>query len=133
MRLVVFSILRFASFSMQARNQDRSLCLLCGRLFTTTRILAAPVGRFMPCWAKAGSQWHLTDVKASKGETDVPEGAPEFISQRRRWLNGSFAAGIYSLMHFGRMYRSGHNVLRMFFFHIQLLYNIFAQILAWFS
>jgi chitin synthase len=83
--------------------------------------------------AKAGSKWHLTYVKASKGETDVPEGAAEFIGQRRRWLNGSFAAGIYSLMHFGRMYKSGHNIVRMFFFHIQLLYNIFQTLLAWFS
>ncbi|EER37848.1 chitin synthase [Histoplasma capsulatum H143] len=39
--------------------------------------------------AKAGSKWHLSYVKSSKGETDVPEGAPEFIGQRRRWLNGS--------------------------------------------
>jgi chitin synthase len=53
--------------------------------------------------AKAGSKWHLTYIKAAKGETDVPEGAPEFISQRRRWLNGSFAATIYAVMHFGRM------------------------------
>ena len=83
--------------------------------------------------AKAGSKWHLTYIKASKGETDVPEGAPEFISQRRRWLNGSFAATIYSLMHFSRMYKSGHNFVRMFFFHVQLLYNIFSVILAWFS
>lgn len=83
--------------------------------------------------AKAGSKWHLTYVKASKGETDVPEGAPEFISQRRRWLNGSFAAGIYSLMHFGRMYKSGHNFVRMFFLHIQMLYNVFGTIMAWFS
>ncbi|KAF2718757.1 glycosyltransferase family 2 protein [Polychaeton citri CBS 116435] len=83
--------------------------------------------------AKAGSKWHLTYVKASKGETDVPEGAAEFIGQRRRWLNGSFAAGIYSLMHFGRMYRSGHNILRMFFFHVQLIYNICTTTLAWFS
>jgi chitin synthase len=83
--------------------------------------------------AKAGSKWHLTYVKASKGETDVPEGAPEFIGQRRRWLNGSFAASIYSLMHFGRMYKSGHNLVRMFFFHIQMLYNIFQLILAWFA
>ncbi|EAW21123.1 chitin synthase class III [Aspergillus fischeri NRRL 181] len=83
--------------------------------------------------AKAGSKWHLTYVKASKAETDVPEGAPEFISQRRRWLNGSFAAGIYSLMHFGRMYKSGHNIIRMFFLHIQMLYNIFSTILTWFS
>ncbi|OJJ44424.1 hypothetical protein ASPZODRAFT_135248 [Penicilliopsis zonata CBS 506.65] len=83
--------------------------------------------------AKAGSKWHLSYVKASKGETDVPEGAPEFISQRRRWLNGSFAAGIYSLMHFGRMYKSGHNIIRMFFLHIQMLYNVFQTILSWFS
>lgn len=83
--------------------------------------------------AKQGQKWHLTYVKASKGETDVPEGAPEFIGQRRRWLNGSFAASIYSLMHFGRMYRSSHNIVRMFFFHVQLLYNIFSVLLAWFS
>ncbi|KFX92150.1 hypothetical protein V490_05541 [Pseudogymnoascus sp. VKM F-3557] len=83
--------------------------------------------------AKAGSKWHLTYIKAAKGETDVPEGAPEFIGQRRRWLNGSFAASVYSVMHFGRMYKSGHNLVRMFFFHIQLLYNIFTVILTWFS
>ncbi|KAF2830420.1 chitin synthase-like protein [Ophiobolus disseminans] len=83
--------------------------------------------------AKAGSKWHLTYIKASKGETDVPEGAAEFIGQRRRWLNGSFAAGIYSLLHFGRMYKSGHNLIRMFFFHIQMIYNICQTILAWFS
>ncbi|EON69513.1 chitin synthase G [Coniosporium apollinis CBS 100218] len=83
--------------------------------------------------AKAGSKWHLTYVKASKGETDVPEGAAEFIGQRRRWLNGSFAASIYSLMHFGRMYKSGHNIIRMFFFHIQMLYNVFTVFLSWFA
>lgn len=83
--------------------------------------------------AKAGSKWHLTYIKASKGETDVPEGAAEFIGQRRRWLNGSFAAGVYSLLHFGRMYKSGHNIIRMFFFHIQMFYNICTTILAWFS
>lgn len=83
--------------------------------------------------AKAGSKWHLTYVKASKGETDVPEGAAEFIGQRRRWLNGSFAATLYSLMHFGRMYRSGHNFLRMFWLHFQLIYNIASVTLSWFS
>lgn len=83
--------------------------------------------------AKAGQKWHLSYIKAAKGETDVPEGAPEFISQRRRWLNGSFAASIYSLMHFGRMYKSGHNIIRMFFFHIQLIYNILNLIFTWFS
>lgn len=83
--------------------------------------------------AKAGQKWHLSYIKAAKGETDVPEGAPEFISQRRRWLNGSFAASLYSLMHFGRMYKSGHNLVRMFFFHIQLIYNVLNVIFTWFS
>ncbi|KAF2403918.1 chitin synthase B [Trichodelitschia bisporula] len=82
--------------------------------------------------AKAGSKWHLTYVKASKGETDVPEGAAEFIGQRRRWLNGSFAAGIYSLIHFGRMFKSGHNPIRKLFFVIQMLYNVAMTILSWF-
>lgn len=83
--------------------------------------------------AKAGSKWHLAYIKASKGETDVPDGAPEFIGQRRRWNNGSFAAGIYSLVHFTRLYKSGHNFVRMFFFHIQILYQVAITILAWFQ
>ncbi|PLN74736.1 hypothetical protein BDW42DRAFT_181822 [Aspergillus taichungensis] len=83
--------------------------------------------------AKAGFRWHLTYVKASKGETDVPEGAPEFISQRRRWLNGSFAAGLYSMMHFGRIYRSGHGIIRLFFLHVQMLYNFAQLIMTWFA
>lgn len=82
--------------------------------------------------AKAGSKWHLTYVKSSKAETDVPEGAAEFISQRRRWLNGSFAATVYSLMHFGRMWGSSHNFVRMFFLHIQLIYNIASTVMSWF-
>ena len=83
--------------------------------------------------AKAGSKWHLTYVKAAKGETDVPEGPAEFISQRRRWLNGSFAATIYALIHFSRMYKSGHNFIRMFFFHVQFIYQLAGVFLTWFS
>lgn len=82
---------------------------------------------------KQGCKWHLTYVKASKAETDVPEGVAEFISQRRRWLNGSFAASLYGVMHFGRIYRSGHNIIRMFFLHIQLLYNMLVLVLSWLS
>jgi chitin synthase len=31
------------------------------------------------------------------------------------------------------MYKSGHNIIRMFFFHIQMIYNIVSVILSWFS
>ncbi|KAL4874998.1 chitin synthase-domain-containing protein [Aspergillus karnatakaensis] len=83
--------------------------------------------------AKAGSKWTLTYVKASKGETDVPEAPAEFLSQRRRWLNGSFAASLYSVMHYARIYKSGHNFFRLFFLHVQLLYNVAQLIMTWFS
>ncbi|KAI1084886.1 glycosyltransferase family 2 protein [Whalleya microplaca] len=83
--------------------------------------------------AKAGQKWHLTYIKAAKGETDVPEGPAEFLSQRRRWLNGSFAASLYSLIHFGRVYKSGHSIIRMFFLHVQLLYNFTNILFSWFS
>jgi chitin synthase len=83
--------------------------------------------------AKANDRWTLTYVKASKAETDVPESAPELIGQRRRWLNGSFAASIYALVNFFRLYRSGHGVIRMFFFHLQALYNAFSLFFSWFS
>lgn len=83
--------------------------------------------------AKAGDKWTLTYVKPSKGETDVPEGAAELISQRRRWLNGSFAASIYAAVHFFRIYKSNHGIVRLFFFHLQALYNIFVLFFSWFA
>lgn len=82
---------------------------------------------------KANANWVLKYVKEAKGETDVPEGAAEFISQRRRWLNGSLAASVYSIIHFYRVYRSNHNLLRLFALHVQLLFNIFQLIFTWFS
>jgi len=83
--------------------------------------------------AKAGCKWTLTYVKPSKAETDVPETAPELIGQRRRWLNGSFAASVYAIVHFFRFYKSSHGIIRMFFFHIQALYNIFSLLFSWFA
>ncbi|KAL4807546.1 chitin synthase-domain-containing protein [Aspergillus unguis] len=83
--------------------------------------------------AKAGFKWHLGYVKAAKAETDVPEGVAEFISQRRRWLNGSFAASLYAMMHFGRIYRSGHGLVRLLFLHVQMGYNLCQLVMTWFS
>jgi chitin synthase len=71
--------------------------------------------------AKANARWTLTYVKPSKAETDVPESAAELIGQRRRWLNGSFAASVYALVNFFRLYQSGHGIIRLSLFHIQAL------------
>lgn len=83
--------------------------------------------------AKAGDNWTLSYIKPSKAETDVPEHSAELISQRRRWLNGSFAASLYSLVHFYRFYGSDHSLFRIFFFHVQALYNLVQLVLTWFA
>ncbi|KAI7944401.1 hypothetical protein MJO28_010096 [Puccinia striiformis f. sp. tritici] len=83
--------------------------------------------------AKAKDKWVLGYVKAAKGETDVPESAAELIGQRRRWLNGSFAAGVYALANFPRMYRTWHNPIRLLFLHVQAAYTTVGLIMSWFS
>lgn len=102
-------------------------------IFTKNMFLAEDRILCFELVAKAGDKWTLTYVKPSKGETDVPEGAAELISQRRRWLNGSFAASVYATVHFFRIYKSNHGILRLFFFHLQALYNMFVLIFSWFA
>jgi chitin synthase len=63
-------------------------------IFTKNMFLAEDRILCFELVAKAGAKWTLTYVKPSKAETDVPESAVELIGQRRRWLNGSFAASI---------------------------------------
>jgi chitin synthase len=82
---------------------------------------------------KSGSKWHMDYIKQAKAETDTPISMTEFITQRRRWLNGAFAATIYSLINFYQLYRTRHSYIRMAFLHIQLLYNIISLTLAWFG
>ncbi|KAA8570687.1 hypothetical protein EYC84_000085 [Monilinia fructicola] len=72
------------------------------------------------CWelvAKRDERWVLKYVKGCTGETDVPDTVPEFVSQRRRWLNGAFFAAVYSLAHFKQnMDPFGHNVGKYIFY-----------------
>lgn len=75
----------------------------------------------------------LRYVKSAVGETDVPEDLPEFISQRRRWLNGSFFASVYAIAHTGQVLRSGHSLSRKLMLIIETLYNIINLIFAWFA
>ena len=66
-------------------------------IFTKNMFLAEDRILCFELVAKANERWTLTYVKPSKAETDVPESAPELIGQRRRWLNGSFAASVVSI------------------------------------
>ena len=75
----------------------------------------------------------LRYVKSAIGETDVPDSLPEFIGQRRRWLNGSFFAASYSIAHTGQVLRSGHSVGRKIVLLIESIYNTINLVFSWFS
>ncbi|TRM69546.1 glycosyltransferase family 2 protein [Schizophyllum amplum] len=85
--------------------------------------------------AKANSSWCviLKYVNGAIGETDVPDAVPEFISQRRRWLNGSFFAGTYAIAHVGQILRSGHSFHRRVALMIETVYNVINLVFSWFS
>ncbi|KAF9391336.1 Chitin synthase, class 2 [Podila verticillata] len=83
--------------------------------------------------AKKNEAWLLRYVKSAKAETDVPDSIGEFISQRRRWLNGSFFAAFYSLAHFTRILTSGQGFFRKIFLMIEFVYNAVNLIFNWFS
>lgn len=83
--------------------------------------------------AKANSNWVLRYVKGAIGETDVPDSLPEFISQRRRWLNGSFFAATYAIAHVGQILRSGHSMARKITLMVETVYNIVNLVFAWFT
>ncbi|KAF9113139.1 Chitin synthase, class 2 [Mortierella sp. AM989] len=83
--------------------------------------------------AKKNEAWLLRYVKSAKASTDVPDSIAEFISQRRRWLNGSFFAAFYSLAHFTRVLTSGQGFFRKIFLMFEFLYNAINLIFNWFS
>lgn len=87
------------------------------------------------CWelvSKRGGSWVLHYVKSAYAITDVPDQVPENISQRRRWLNGSFFAAVHSTVHFYYIYRSAHSFMRKLWIHVEMLYQFFNLVFSWF-
>lgn len=72
---------------------------------------------------KKNENWILKYVKAASASTDVPDTLPEFISQRRRWMNGSFFAALHATTHYYRVLTSGQNFLRKMWMSLIFLYN----------
>ncbi|KAJ3037428.1 Chitin synthase, class 2, partial [Rhizophlyctis rosea] len=82
--------------------------------------------------AKKRANWTLHYVSKAAADTDVPDAVPEFLSQRRRWLNGSLFAGFYALANIGRIWQSRHSLGRKLGFTIQYIYNLINQVFSWF-
>ena len=83
--------------------------------------------------AKEGCNWNLKYVKDAKAETDCPDTLPELISQRRRWLNGSFFCSIHSVTHFTQFFKTSHSSRQLFIFMLQTFYNSVNILLVWFA
>ncbi|KAJ7599620.1 glycosyltransferase family 2 protein [Mycena floridula] len=88
------------------------------------------------CWelvSKRGGSWILHYVKSAYAVTDVPDTVAELVSQRRRWLNGSFFAALHSTVHFHYIYRSSHTFMRKFWIHVEIIYQFFNLLFSWFA
>ncbi|KAI8976071.1 chitin synthase 1 [Pilobolus umbonatus] len=104
-----------------------------GDIFTANMYLAEDRILCYELVSKKNSRWILRYVSNAYGETDVPDKIDEFISQRRRWLNGSFFAGVYSIWHWRKIWDSDHSITRKVFFFLKTLYSGYNMIFSWFA
>ena len=102
-------------------------------IFTANMYLAEDRILCFELVSKRKCRWVLQYVKSANGETDVPDELPEFISQRRRWLNGSFFAAVYAIAHFYQLGRSSHTFLRKVMLFIEFTYQTINMLFAWFG
>jgi len=82
---------------------------------------------------KKREAWTLKYVKSAKASTDVPTTVPEFISQRRRWLNGSLFASIHATVFFLRIWTSGQGFFRKLLLQFEFIYNAVQLVFTWTS
>jgi chitin synthase len=83
--------------------------------------------------SKAGCNYLLSYNNKAIAKTDAPSTVVDLIKQRRRWLNGSFFASLYALMHVGSLLsRSKHSLLRKVTVFLQYLYILITICFLWF-
>ncbi|KAJ3009178.1 Chitin synthase, class 2 [Thoreauomyces humboldtii] len=82
---------------------------------------------------KQSDKWVLKYVKEASAETDVPDRLAELISQRRRWLNGSFFASVHAVWNFSKIFRSGHSTGRKAALCVEFFYNAINLLFSWFA
>ncbi|KAJ7228020.1 glycosyltransferase family 2 protein [Mycena haematopus] len=75
--------------------------------------------------------WILKYVKSARASTDVPTSVAEFISQRRRWLNGSLFASIHATVFWFRIWSSGQNFFRKIVLQLEFIYSGIQLVFTW--
>ncbi|KAG9297729.1 hypothetical protein G9A89_011244 [Geosiphon pyriformis] len=102
-------------------------------IFTANMYLAEDRILCFELVAKRKSAWVLHYVKSAYAETDVPDQVPELISQRRRWLNGSFFAGVYAIWNMSSIWRSDHSLIRKILLNVEMYYQAYNLLFSWFG
>ncbi|KDO32861.1 hypothetical protein SPRG_02554 [Saprolegnia parasitica CBS 223.65] len=112
--------------SLTASKKELGLCV--GNMYLAEdRILCFEI------LARKNCDWTMHYVKDAIAHTDVPETLVDLIKQRRRWLNGSFFAGLFAIWNFGRVWtQSAHSLPRKCAFSLQFLYLAFQNVMNWF-
>ncbi|CAI5741485.1 unnamed protein product [Peronospora destructor] len=75
--------------------------------------------------ARKNCKWTMHYVKDAVARTDVPHNLVGLISQRKRWLNGTFFATLFSIWNWGRIYtESSHSFGRKMAFLVFFIYHL---------
>ncbi|KAJ3284170.1 Chitin synthase, class 2, partial [Blyttiomyces sp. JEL0837] len=82
---------------------------------------------------KKDKSWLLKYVKSASAQTDVPTELHDLISQRRRWLNGSFFVAVHSTYHWYRVIQSSHTFFRKCAMLFEFFYNACNLWFNWFA
>ncbi|GEQ70435.1 hypothetical protein JCM33374_g4112 [Metschnikowia sp. JCM 33374] len=102
-------------------------------IFTSNMYLAEDRILCFELVAKRSKNYVLRYVSAATAETDVPEKVDDFVLQRRRWLNGSLFAAMYSVFHWRQIWRSNHSLLRKLWLQLEFYYHLITVTVSWFS
>ena len=81
--------------------------------------------------SKKNKDYLIRYVKASVAETDVPETISTLMSQRRRWINGSWFSLIDSIRKCSKIFHSSHNCCRKLIFSFQMFYYVITVLFSW--
>jgi chitin synthase len=63
----------------------------------------------------------------------MTDSIPEFISQRRRWLNGAFFAAVYSIVNVKQLWKTDHSLARKILLQIESVYQLLQLIFTYFG
>ncbi|EPY52688.1 chitin synthase I [Schizosaccharomyces cryophilus OY26] len=105
----------------------------CSGIFEANMYLAEDRVLCFELVSKRHEAWTLHYVKSAYADTDVPDRVPEFILQRRRWLNGSFFAAIHSVFHYYRIFQSTHTFGRKVLLIVEFFYLFLHMLYSWFN